>query len=333
MSQQVLPETGREWQRRATRSKVDNRTIRNLELNSASKFQFPQYLSLWVLLNGHSRSFFKPEEFGLGAWVDEAKQKLADYESWETYCSSFNGTSTEKIPEGTFDLARFYQKQVMQTDERDCDFDLVSPVSNRTRGKERFREQQRTRDEELMQRNMGRLEIGSQATPRRPTGPVNPSTPVKQIDRVNPITPVNQIGPVNRSISGDTSTPSRPSPPGSPGGEEYIGEERPRTKDEQIVNTALIDFLNAFIIHLTGPYVQWTLHRMPFRAIFTEKSKFEARTVGYLEDRSHNIHAIVEVKPFRRIMARRRIAMQEAAQIVAWIMTNPDNDRTFTNGR
>lgn len=99
------------------------------------------------------------------------------------------------------------------------------------------------------------------------------------------------------------------------------------------MNTALIDFLNALIIHVSGAYIQWTLHRKAFHAIFAEKCQFEARTDGYLEDKSHNIHAIVEVKPIARRKARLQIVMQEAAQIVAWIMTTADNDRTFTNGR
>lgn len=43
----------------------------------------------------------------------------------------------------------------------------------------------------------------------------------------------------------------------------------PKTKDEQTVNAALIDFLNAFIVHC-GLSVQWTLHRKLFVGNFAE---------------------------------------------------------------
>lgn len=313
MSNEDAPKNIGEWQTSASHYKVARTTIHNLELNSASKFKFPHFLSLRVLLKNQKAVKFKPEEFGLGTWVGEAKRELTRYGSWRSYRHSLLGSNSE----GTFALARFYQKQVVQSSEKkDFDFEVVSPVSKHTRGQERIREQERIRAERSIQLNISRLEIQSPATtPRRPTAFINPSTPVGQI------------------IPDAQSTPGRPSPPGSPGSEEYIEKEHPKSKDEQIVNTALIDFLNAFIIHLTGAYVQWTLHRKAFRAVFSNKSEFEARTDGYLEDKYHNIHAIVEVKPIVRGKAGLRILMQEAAQIVAWIKDEPDNQRIFTNGR
>lgn len=321
----IPPKNPKEWQRAAKSHGVAGTKIHHHEFKSASKFQFPQYLSLRVLLIGQEHGAFNAEEFGLKAWVDEANGELDRYTSWKSYISTL--TNRGKIPEGTFALVQFYQDQVMQTpDEKAFEFDVVSPVSKRTRAQERIREQELARDEELIQRGVSKLEVRS-ATPRRPTGPVNPVTPAKQIGPVNPRTPVNQITPIS------PSTPGRPSPPGSPGSEEYTEKEHPKSRDEQIVNTALIDFLNAFIIHLSGGLVQWTLHRKAFRASFSEESQYEARTDGYLEDKAHNIHAIVEVKPISRTRAPLTIAMQEAAQIVAWIMTNRGNKDTFTRGR
>lgn len=122
----------------------------------------------------------------------------------------------------------------------------------------------------------------------------------------------------------------------SPGYEETPPEERsygprelldlnyPKTKDEQIVNAALIDFLNAFVIHFDLS-VSWTLYRKPFTAGF-EHGSFEARTDGCLEGVGSGVYAIVEVKPMLRDRHLIPILMQESAKMVAWIKHEPDPD-------
>ncbi|KAL4934807.1 hypothetical protein BDV06DRAFT_229424 [Aspergillus oleicola] len=77
----------------------------------------------------------------------------------------------------------------------------------------------------------------------------------------------------------------------------------PATKDEQIVNTALLNFLTALIIH-SKLSVQWSLHRVPLHADFKTAS-YEARTDGYLEsieesEEDKKIRALVEVKAVLR---------------------------------
>lgn len=70
----------------------------------------------------------------------------------------------------------------------------------------------------------------------------------------------------------------------------------PPTRDEQIVNAALVLFLSALTIHFplsSG----WTLHRRVFTANF-QTASLEPRTDGYLEDRRlGNVRALIEVKP------------------------------------
>nr|KMM68379.1 hypothetical protein CPAG_04708 [Coccidioides posadasii RMSCC 3488] len=97
-----------------------------------------------------------------------------------------------------------------------------------------------------------------------------------------------------------------------------------QTKDEQIVNTALVNFLSALTLH-SGLPNHWTLHRKSFKAYFTHAS-FEARTDGYLEDTKPDgkIRALIEVKAVARERKRKAICMQEAAQMVAWIRSYPD---------
>lgn len=139
--------------------------------------------------------------------------------------------------------------------------------------------------------------------------------------------------PSNRYSDGDTmgfmigEAEDTPEVPDSLGPPELLDQAFPKTKDEQIVDTALLDFLNAFIMHRDS-LVEWTLYRKPFTAEFT-KAKIEARTDGCLEEvRSQKVHALIEVKPVIRTKARLRIPMQEAAQMVAWIKMDPDPKHT-----
>jgi hypothetical protein len=94
------------------------------------------------------------------------------------------------------------------------------------------------------------------------------------------------------------------------------------TKDEQIVNTALMLLLNALTMS-QGLRVSWTMHRIPLRAIFDPHS-YEARTDGYLSDGKGNPHVLIEVKPMERNRRQPQIRMQESAQMVAWIKAYED---------
>ncbi|KAJ5213232.1 hypothetical protein N7449_000401 [Penicillium cf. viridicatum] len=139
-------------------------------------------------------------------------------------------------------------------------------------------------------------------------------------------TPTKSTGKLPDSLEDeDEDTPdSGDSPFYSPGPEDIAHLMYPQTKDEQIVNTALVDFLNALSMHF--PQASgWTLHRKSFKAAFQHAS-FEARTDGYLEDggSSERVRALIEVKPMLRAKKRNPIRMQEAAQMVAWIKSDPD---------
>ncbi|RAL00823.1 uncharacterized protein BO80DRAFT_434909 [Aspergillus ibericus CBS 121593] len=125
---------------------------------------------------------------------------------------------------------------------------------------------------------------------------------------------------------GDTpDTPdTRDSPLLSPGPQELAHLMYPPTKDEQIVNTALVDVLNALTMHFPNAN-DWTLHRKSFKAEF-EHASFEARTDGYLEDgpSSNKVRALIEVKPMTRRKRRNPTCLQEAAQMAAWIKSDLD---------
>ncbi|KAF3407258.1 hypothetical protein DPV78_000580 [Talaromyces pinophilus] len=128
--------------------------------------------------------------------------------------------------------------------------------------------------------------------------------------------------PENRSASEsdneDIATPPRAE---TPVPQELVNVMYPPTKDEQIVNTALIVLLNVLTIHLESFSSKWTLHRKTFIAAFGD-AEFEARTDGYLNDHRDNPSIIVEVKPVMRSTKLSAIRMQENAQMVAWIKSD-----------
>ena len=93
-------------------------------------------------------------------------------------------------------------------------------------------------------------------------------------------------------------------------------------EDEQIVNTALLLFLNC----LTMFHPQVRLHAMEWtmaRKVFQFEA-WQARTDGFLRGSSSGTKAILEVKPFPRQKNIAAIQMQESAQVAAWIYQEPD---------
>ncbi|KAE8377355.1 hypothetical protein BDV26DRAFT_293319 [Aspergillus bertholletiae] len=204
---------------------------------------------------------------------------LEPYHSWSDSLASFSC----ELKEGTFTLPRFYQKRVAQFPQGAIFRPNVAVSPPRTRA--------RIRD---LAAGIKKLSFN---VPN-----VSPSTSNTKSEAEFDDTPVG-------SATEDT-------PPGerSYGPRELLDLNYPKTKDQQIVNTALNDFLNAFIIHRSFKSY-WTLHRKPFVANFRCGS-FEARTDGCLEgvdSESLKAYAIVEVKPMMRIKQIRRIPMQEAA--------------------
>jgi hypothetical protein len=95
--------------------------------------------------------------------------------------------------------------------------------------------------------------------------------------------------------------------------------------DEQIVNTAATNFLNALFIH-DNRSADWTLQRkqFKFKSAFV---KFEARCDGHWQVHGYDRSAaILEVKPRPRYHEKGfRIEMQESAQMALWIYQEPNS--------
>ncbi|KAK2797046.1 hypothetical protein FQN50_009340 [Emmonsiellopsis sp. PD_5] len=281
-----LPSSPHEWQDLAKRNGLIGSTIHTAHLNSASTIEEDQYLLFRVLWKIHPIQQFDWKRFDLDRWEAKANDHLANYSSWKTYC---DGLARGTISESTFALAHYFQLQAADTwDETWAPNVAVTPIARRTRSKTT-----------VLERQLSRTHL---ETPTKSTGILlDDSDSEEELD--------------------DTESPLAST---SPGPEQIQNLIYRQTKDEQIVNTALVNFLSALTLH-TGLPNHWTLHRKSFKAYFTHAS-FEARTDGYLKDTKPGgkVRALIEVKAVPRERKRKMICMQEAAQMVAWILSHPD---------
>lgn len=282
-----LPSNEKRWEAAMARMGLTGQTIHGAELNSASKIEYKQFLLLQVLWETrHIQDLPKilPE---FNKWIVKAEEMLRDYKSWQTYCQEF---SSQAIGEGNFTIARHYQLEVISTKDEVDPRSLATPIAHRTRAR-------------VFSRKLADMYL---------------ETPSKS-KNISDFLDVEDL-----SLDTPEDTPAKPSPETpsplqetSPPSKEQVSALYPPTRDEQIVNCALVIFLNA----LTVPFKlanNWTLHRKVFKATFGEAS-FEARTDGYLDDRQGNAQAIIEVKPVMRAKKLAAIRMQESSQMVAWV--------------
>ncbi|KAJ5920350.1 hypothetical protein N7516_011208 [Penicillium verrucosum] len=99
------------------------------------------------------------------------------------------------------------------------------------------------------------------------------------------------------------------------------------TKDEQLVNDALLLFLRALLVYQPELKCQWTAHRSPFSTAVFGRNKMNARTDGYLEANGE-VFAIIEVKPnIRAPSVRPELLWQETGEMIAWIMHDEQHRR------
>lgn len=298
-SSRIPPANARQWSESMAKQNLKGQTVHGGRLASASQMGYDQFLLLRVLWKINKRKVSNTERIvtllGLGDDFKRAETKLRSYQSWQTY---FNGFSDSQPTEGTFAIVHHYRLEVAKTDPDNEDLQFYTPISKRTRS---------------LQSRMQNLNL---ETPTRPSRSGSARVMLKM--------------PEDNSLEFDEDDqephwstdeePSlfRPETPLSPGQERLL---YPATKDEQIVNTSLLVFLNALTIHFNDVPSNWTLHRKAFRAKF-EKAEYEARTDGYLSDNRGNTKVLLEVKPVKRSAKSALIQMQESAQMVAWIASD-----------
>jgi hypothetical protein len=103
------------------------------------------------------------------------------------------------------------------------------------------------------------------------------------------------------------------------------------TKDEQIVNDALLLFLRALLIYLPearNVRCQWEVDRSPFDKAVFGNNRMTARTDGCLRAKNGQVFAIAEVKPNARSPKKRpELLWQETGEMIAWVMHDISHER------
>lgn len=306
------PTTVDEWKRLWPKDDKTDRTMQTQEYPSGSKFSLGNFLSLRVLRQAVVANAFDPNEVELEQrFIDQANEMLRAYDSWNTYRKSFeNG---EGQHEGNFFLAKLYQDNATKTDiSQDVSDSVISSPARNTRLQKQLRKEQ--------EQSPSKLKADAKANKTLPTRlkDTEISLPIRFKNFDEP-----SETPFATPFASDDPFESPDSPAWRP-----LSEPIPKSIDEQIINTALVIYLNATTEHFNLPQ-HWTMHRKKFVAPAvkngTEEKGYEARTDGYLSDeKGARVRALIEVKSAPRNRKVLSIFMQESAQMAAWILEHPD---------
>lgn len=321
---ETLPQTSDEWHTIAKQRGLQSESIHGEQVyrayKSASAIEFEQFLLLRVIYYStehpdqvyhaqHRATWLRSDAF------DAAAASLKARQEWKLYLNSILPVQQQQTTQaglsslGLFALVRYYQLATEKEHEEQNDLSQpkidFSPVAGRTRSR--------------------------QAASDWPSGP--PETPTR-----SPRGEQGELEVLLQELGLDSPSESSPEPstpeipetlsPANPSDPDWIeAAEFKAANDEQIVNTALLLYLNALSIACSQVQGDWTLHRRQFVLKSNGKKVYEARVDGYLCSRDNEVKAIVEVKPFARFRNTRRIKMQEAAQMAAWIGVDPPDIR------
>lgn len=313
-----LPSDRKSWEIAARHHGVSRANIGDLiKLDSASKIKDPQFYALRVLWQ-EKRALLSYSELNDDKSDIKAKQFLDNMPGWKEYIDDIKTnagspslSSIENI--GLFSLVRLHQMRIFLSPKpKDHDFGSTiekvifspSPIAHRTR---------------------------SQKPTAGPSGNLHTPTPVSRaqknkesLDFAHTCDPISEMDDL---LLDDTPESSKilPSPESPANPAEHLPSE-----DEQVVNMALILFLDAVTIY--HPQIkeqgdkspQWTIKRLQLKF-----KNWEARTDGFLRmaGDKEEVRAILETKPYLRARNTVAIKRQESAQMAAWIFERP-NDPT-----
>ncbi|KAH6888478.1 hypothetical protein B0T10DRAFT_573227 [Thelonectria olida] len=257
--------SARAWESQAQGLSVFGLSLHDHTYQSGSNVDMEQFLLLrafWpsVLTSDKFLGDCKKEGWIAEAALSSAKKQLEGLSSWKKYTESFRSSAhiRKKETQGIFSLVRYYQH--FSTNGKDEPGGFEQPkvhfTSRVTRSQTR------------------RLEEASRQSPSRP--PRSPDTPPElgeMDDMLEELslnanedsifaTPLHQTS--NSPLTGDLATLFK------------------AVEDEQIVNTALILFLNAITLQDERVAGEWSLYRKPFtvRHPRNRQKLFEARVDG-----------------------------------------------------
>jgi len=309
---QTNPPTEARWKTAASKAGIATKTIHDLpSVESASKISTKQYLALRILWK---RVRLLPNTktpdlgFSFKNELGEARNYLNGHESWKQYLKEIEDAARNPLKDaafhvkdiGVFALVRLKQLRVTPRNSHEPTPKMesvptkifVSPITSRLRS----------------------------------MNPGTPETPTKQIIG-GPSTQEDsdsdfESAPEDSSLVDSSSRPEPQTPA-------KAAEVSP-AEDEQIVNTALILFLNALTAFYgglnkdTSNPVGWTEKRLQLKFDCSGGLSWVAVTDGFLA-KGDQTKAIVEVKPFTRSRALDQVQRQESAQMAAWIQECPDD--------
>jgi hypothetical protein len=329
-----LPATGRDWVRKATSLHInDTDSIHTCgSTASASKIGPKQYLLLRVLWERTQRPIDLVAKESLWATSTATAQAARSFLQsgaisipWKKYLDSIDEAPsdlTKNYYSGLemFTLVRYHQIQSQGVPEIDVDYvdSKVVFVPERTYN---------TRQVEKAR------QLAHEYDPPTPTKS-NPGQWEEGIsiieDGDRPSTPTHG----NPGTAQEAPETTASDPPYSPPHEE-IAKQFKAIEDEQIVNTALILYLNSLLIYCPNIKADWTLHRYPLISKNHQGDKsYEARVDGFLKRQEDGAPLIiVEVKPYYRRKKPVETRMQEGAQMAAWINCFPPKDLKRTRAQ
>lgn len=320
-----LPEKFDEWAAQTEHEiEAEQEKARDINLigdwKSASKIGRMHFLTFRTLWTIKRQAKFIPEYWGINR-IPGACKLLGKISGWPEYLDQFDKPKTAPLPIPnlrSFSLVWYYQNLTLRVmGDESSSKDSPSRVSARLRP--RPAQDKDNRD--------------TSPTPL----PKCPSTPPLERSRRNLNLEVtfDKLG-IQSDDDGNHSVETTPeSISNRPSSQSPAAAESkviyPRVADEQIVNTALIIFLNAISIESVGVQAEWSLQRKKVRVLKPNESVilFQGQTDGHLsilDEPEAPSKAIVEVKPFIRNLDL-QTRYQETAQMVAWIFTEPDIEK------
>ncbi|KAJ5951341.1 uncharacterized protein N7479_009754 [Penicillium vulpinum] len=328
-----LPSNKIYWVNQVEAAKIKNKTIHSFESPaSGSKINWRQFLLLRVLwVTNQATKLSSPSE--RGRWgvteqnIQAARQHLKAMPGWTRYISTASKTlawhrENNFSSLGAFSLVCLYQ----------LNSNSINPSQGMFIHKLEF-SPMKTRSQDLA--GDAQVKGGNPVTPTRSQRKATASDDSRMVDKAI-------VGLKDLSIDDDNESSESPedgfylSPLSPPTGD--FGPAFKSISDEQIVNIALLLYLQALLINFSGIRADWTSE---CRALVVKRDKdqkvYEARVDGFLryqDDPDNPIIAIVEVKPFLRDIAPdlNPTRMQESAHMAAWISQHPPTPSELTSG-
>lgn len=325
-----LPDSAQSWAAAASHYGVHNGWI--TASSSGSEFKYAEFL----MLRAYWPSKIIPtRDLSSESWMDgtlrgnlgAAKLFLNRSSDFKSYLASLDPGRTRGLSKssvnvgGVYALARYYQ--FLSAQEKATSESVVSTpkvaMFTRSRARQYYMKQQQTTPTKA-----GRPTTSPSASPKEDN--LDDFIDGMQGLKIGSHTPTTGGSPT--SSSGNYLSPQTPL-------QSWGSSSAEAVEDEQIINTALILFLNALTLLCPEVTDHWSLFRRPFTYCSpTGEKVYEARVDGLLRSSTADsdgteARIIVEVKPCYRCVARKQgskshvpkpqIRMQETAQMVAWI--------------